>query len=81
MEQKIQREVHFFCENVKALRQRENLSKKEMAKRLGIGIGSLTRIENGKLPPRLRCDILIKIYILFGVTPENMFLPFEKDEE
>ena len=79
MEQKIKREVHLFCENVKALRQRENLSKKEMAKRLGIGVGSLTQLERGTLPPRLRCNVLLKIYNCFGVSPDRMFLPIEKE--
>ena len=78
MEQKIKREAHLFCKNVKALRQREKLSKKEMAKRLGIGVGSLTRIENGTIPPRLRCNVLVKIHICFGVLPEQMFSPVGK---
>ena len=81
MEQIIKREIHLFCANVKALRQREKLSKKEMAKRLGIGVGSLTKIESGTLPPRLTCNVLIKLHTCFGVSPEKMFLPFPKDEE
>ena len=78
MEQIIKNEIRVFCENVKALRQREKLSKKEMAKRLGIGVGSLTRIENGMIPPRLRCNVLVKIHICFGVLPEQMFSPVGK---
>ena len=81
MKQKIERETSVFCANVKALRQREKLSKKEMAKRLGIGVGSLTKLESGILPPRLTCNILIKLHTCFGVLPEKMFLPFGKDGE
>ena len=44
-------EFKVFCENIKAIRKQKSLSKKEMAKRLGIGVKSLDSIENGIVPP------------------------------
>ena len=44
-----------------------------MAKVLGIGTKTLTEIENGILPPRLSCDILIKVYEVFHILPNMMF--------
>lgn len=51
--------------NIRVLRER--LSKKEMAKRLGIG--TLTKIEKGILPPRLMVDVL------FDIEVKDLFRP------
>ena len=66
-------EFKVFCENIKAIRKQKSLSKKEMAKRLGIGVKSLDSIENGIVPPRLSSAILFKIYYEFGFTPSEIF--------
>lgn len=65
--------IENFSKNVKAIRAKNNISKKEMAKILGIGIGSLSKIENGILPPKLEANILIKIYYKFGILPSKLF--------
>lgn len=66
-------EVAIFCENIRRLRAQHRLSKKEMAKRLEIGVHSLSLLESGVLPTRLRCDIIYAIYTQFGITPNRMF--------
>lgn len=66
-------EITLFCENIKALRKINKLSKKDMAKLIGIGTKSLTLIENGRLPPKLGCDVLFKIQKEFGIAPQTMF--------
>lgn len=43
-----------------------------MAKLIGIGTKSLTLIENGRLPPRLGCDVLFEIQKEFGIAPKTM---------
>ncbi|MBQ8600581.1 MAG: hypothetical protein IJ407_04285 [Clostridia bacterium] len=53
------REFLILSYNIRVLRER--LSKKEMAKRLGIG--TLTKIEKGILPPRLMVDVLFDIEV------------------
>ena len=62
----------FFCKNVKKIRKKNKLTQKEMAKILGIGIVSLSAIERGRIPPRLKADIVIKIYRNFGILPSEI---------
>lgn len=69
-------ELLIFCENVKRLRKIHKLSKKEMAKKLGIEVKSLSLIESGTLPPRLSCKVLFRICYYFKVKPKDMFIPF-----
>lgn len=71
-------EIRILCENIKKLRGICKLSKKEMASTLGISVSSLTKLENGILPPRLDCYFLIQIYRNFGITPSQMFLPLSQ---
>ena len=73
----IENEIFIFCENIKRLRLGHKLSKKEMAKKLGIDIESLTMIENGILPQELDCEVLFQIHRNFGVLPKHLFLSME----
>jgi DNA-binding XRE family transcriptional regulator len=66
-------EIMIFCENIKSIRKTNKLSKKEMAKLIDIGTKSLTLIENGRLPPKLGCDVLFEIQKEFGIAPKTMF--------
>ena len=66
-------EIILFCENIKRLRKREKLSKKEMAKVLGISVKSLNLLENGQIPPRLSCKILFAVHRQFGILPKDLF--------
>ncbi len=66
-----------FGDNLKAIRNKNGLSKKEMSKKLGIGTRSLSLIESGIAPPRLSSNILIKINREFGILPSEIFLPLK----
>ncbi len=68
-----QTEIKTLCENIKRIRKREGLSKTAMAKKLGIGIKSLEKIESGILPERLGCQVLGNIYFHFGIAPKTLF--------
>ena len=59
--------IKYLSYNILCLRRTNNLTKKEMAKILGIGIASLNKIEQGILPPRLSVTILFKIQAHFGI--------------
>ena len=59
--------IDIFLYNIAWLRKHYGLSKKEMAKRLGIGLWSLNKIEKGELPPRLYYDIIFAVYKNFGI--------------
>ena len=65
-------EERILCKNIKYLRFQHNLSKKEMAKKLGIGIASLSKIESGILPPRLTHELLLLIHEHFGISPHKI---------
>ena len=66
-------ELERFCENVRAIRRREGLSKTAMAKRLHIGVRTLTRLERGELPPRLDCCIIFAICDEFDISISDLF--------
>ena len=63
-------ELHYcenFCKNILWLRKKHQLSKKRMAKLMGIGIGSLTKLEQGEIPPQLKVNVLFSIQNNFGI--------------
>ena len=62
-----------FCYNVKRLRDEHNLSKKQMAKIMGVGTKTLTSIENGAIPPRASAEIILKICDHFSISPQKLF--------
>ncbi len=62
-----------FCKNIKNLRISNNLSKKEMAQRLGVSVRTLNIIESGELPKRLSTKIIFTIVDNFNVRAEDLF--------
>lgn len=74
-------EILNFCKNVKFLRENNNLSKKEMAKILGIGIGSLTKLEKGEIPERMGANVIINICDYFHILPNKLFECIIKKED
>lgn len=69
----VQNELAVFCGNVKRLRQKEGLTRKEMASRLGIGVETLNRLERGEIPPRLSATVICRISREFGIHPKELF--------
>lgn len=61
-----------FCKNVKLLRERYGYSQTEMAKKMGIGVKSLRKIEDCEVPSRLSCMVLFNIQHEFGIEPTRM---------
>lgn len=59
--------IEILSKNVKYLRKSRGITQKEMAKILGIGVGSLSKLEKGKLPPRLCVDVLFIMERAFGI--------------
>lgn len=66
-------ELSIFTTNIITLRKNHNLSKKEMAKILGISIYMLNKIETGIIPKNLNCDVLFKIHKHFNIHPSLQF--------
>lgn len=65
--------IQNFLYNIAWLRKHHHLTKKKMAALLGIGIFSLIKIENGRLPKKLTIEAVEKIYFNFGIDPEEQF--------
>ena len=67
-------ELNNLLYNIKWLRMQHGLSEKQMAEILGIGVGSLRKIENGALPPRLSVSIVFKVQNYFCIQPKDLFI-------
>ena len=67
------RQIHNWMNLVKNLRKQHRLSQKEMAQLLGIGVGSLRKIENDSIPLRMSVDVVFKVHAVFGILPEDQF--------
>ena len=67
-----EKQIQILCKNIAFLRRENHLSKKEMAAILGIGVQSLTKLENGELPPHLRVDVIFHIYDRFRIHPQAL---------
>lgn len=67
-----QSDLDIFCENIKWLRAKHNLSKQKMAQMLHISVRTLNRIEQGEVPPRISVDPLYWIYDHFGILPSEI---------
>ena len=65
------KELENFIWNVAWLRRQYGFSKKKMAALLGIGVGSINKIERDELPPALSVEVIFTIYRHFGVCPKD----------
>ena len=74
-----QREIKNLSHNIKHLRQSHNLSKKSMAKIMGIGIGSLNKLESGILPPRADVQCLLNLNRHFGISISELFVSHSEE--
>lgn len=61
-----------FCVNVYYLRKKHGLSKREMAQILGVGIKTLNVLEEGVLPQRLGCAVLVRASEHFGISTDQL---------
>ena len=63
--------MELLCHNIRSIRKHYKLSQKAMAKQLHIGVKTLSRLEQGEIPPMLGVDILFYIHKCFGFTPSQ----------
>ena len=68
----VENNLLLLCENIKLLRAKNNLSKKEMAQKSGISIKSITKIESGVLPRSVNAITLYKIHKVFNIPIETL---------
>ena len=74
MKKQIELESKNLLHNITWLRQHHRLSKKDMAKILGISVNTLNKIEKRELPAHLSVDILFRVHAAFGISPRDQFL-------
>lgn len=70
-------EFAVFCENIRLLRVKNGLTKRQMAKIMGIGIESLNKIERGTVPERLKVEAFLFTANYFNYAPDELFSPIE----
>ena len=75
----VKQHTQILCQNICYLRKRHGLTKSRMAAIMGIGVKSLTMLENGSIPKRLGCDVLWNISRYFHVSIKDLFLPMEDE--
>ena len=73
--EKNRRQFLNLCALIRELRQRHNLSQREMAALLGVGVHTLRQLEAGRVPPRVSVRIVYRIYDAFGIPPAAQFDP------
>lgn len=73
-----QQQLKILAQNIAWLRKENRLSKKEMAALLEISVQSLTRLENGEVPPRLPVHVIFNIYNHFGILPKEQLTQYLK---
>ena len=72
------KELEILMKNIEYIRNKNMLSKKEMAKILGISTNTLNKIENGIISKRITVEIIYRIYKTFGILPSQQFKPLNK---
>ena len=66
------KEREIFLYNIAWLRRHHGISKKKMAELLEIGVGSLNKMESGKMPPKLSVVVLFAVQDSFGIRPQDL---------
>lgn len=61
-----------FVYNIIWIRKQYKLTKKDMAECMGIGVGSLNKIEKQVLPPRLSVRVVFNIEDSFGIPAKDL---------
>jgi len=66
-----------FGENVRILRKSHNLTQRELARIMGIGVQSLRRIERGDFPPGFCAYHLFRMVEYFQIPSDALFYPMD----
>ena len=74
------KEMENFLSNIVWIRKKQGISKKNMAKILKISVSSFNKIENGICPPKLSANVVWRIYLNFGICPDEQFCRRLEDE-
>lgn len=73
-----QNQIVVLCRNISWLRKKHGLSKKKMAEILGVGVKTITLMEEDILPCRVGCDMLFNASEHFSVAVSELFRPMHE---
>lgn len=65
-------ELEFLGQNLTYLRKENGISKQELADIMGVGLWTVTKLERGELPPRMKVEALFRIQHRFGVSVHRL---------
>ena len=68
----IEKETAVLSANVKYLRAHYHLTKAEMAGIMGVCLKTLSTLENGEMPKKLKCDALIRLSTHFHLPVNDL---------
>ena len=66
-------ELALLCRKIRSLRIQNKLSQQEMAKRLGVSVASLRKIEHHHFPNGVRCSVFRNLNREFNIKFADMF--------
>lgn len=66
-------ELVLLCRKIRFLRMQNKLSQQEMAKRLGVSVASLRKIEQNHFPDGVRCSVFRNLNREFNMKFADMF--------
>lgn len=75
----IEKETAVLSANVKYLREHYHLTRAEMAGIMGVGLNTLSTLENGEMPKRLKSDSLILLSRHFHLPVNDLLYTELKD--
>lgn len=65
-------EMDNLANNLAHLRKESGISKQELADIMGVGLWTVTKLERGELPPRMKVEALFRIQHRFGVSVHRL---------
>ncbi|MBQ5672542.1 MAG: helix-turn-helix transcriptional regulator [Oscillospiraceae bacterium] len=65
-------EMNRLANNLTYLRKENGISKQELADIMGVGLWTVTKLERGELPPRMKVEALFRIQHRFGVSVHRL---------
>lgn len=74
MKPEIDQELRQFCRNVAFLRERDGLSKAQMARILHVGAGTLSALEQGEIPPHVSSAVFFHLAAYFHLKVKDLFI-------
>ena len=65
-------EMNRLANNLTYLRKENGIAKQELADIMGVGLWTVTKLERGELPPRMKVEALFRIQHRFGVSVHRL---------